>query len=318
MTKIAIVLFSAGEPAYPGDIEEYLQNIYNDPFLFPVPFMRGIISAFTAKSKSKKVRAIVEENKAAGRFNNPFDTIKDKFKRELKKRSIEADIFHAERFGRYNIEKAATDVYNGNFDLVILLSLNPHYAKTKSGGYFRDWRKYYKGDPVKTVEIKEYASHPEYISAVSEQIAITFHENKLGRRDKTPVIFAAEGIARAEIANGDPYVTSVEDLTAAVMANFGEITHSVGFYRSLTYNEKLTPSVLSRVKGVKGENVVIVPVSAPELDFYTNYKLNIELKETAKKSGIKNYFVIGGITESEMYMKCLSTLVRNAVTFAGL
>jgi len=318
MPKIGVVLLGAGEPDKLNEIKEYLISLHEDPFLFPFPYARGFLTKIMAARKTQKAEE--EFNFAMGTpdYGKTISNFAKKFKAELLARNIDAEVFFATRYYKPSIRKIAKKVSSESFDITIIISIHPQYSKVISGAFFREWEKYYTGNKTTSIQLTEYHSQKLFISAVSEKIAITLRDNSLTKNDNPLILFCAESVSRTELEHGDPYCVQMEESVRLIMENFEGYQYKLGYYNNIISEKSLFPDVKNLIKNAGTKSIVVVPLSSPGEDFHTFYKLNHELKNLAHSNGIKHFYPIEKILESEKFTNCMVTMVKGALKFAGV
>ncbi|GJQ62753.1 MAG: ferrochelatase [Melioribacteraceae bacterium] len=317
MSKTAVVILSAGEPLKPDALKNFFLRLYNDPYLFAFPYFRNLLTKFHAGRKLKPAIFEYESVINQSEYKNSVREFVNKLKGELKARNLDADVYHAARYTVPLIRKISIKVTDGNYDSVVVTTVNPFYSKVISGSFFREWEKVH-GQKKNSVNVTEFYNQKNFVAAVSERIAITLRDHQLEKPDNPLILFAAESASPIEVENGDPYVDQLKETCELVMSNFSGYKYKLGYYNHLILDKMLSPSVDDLIKNADTKNVVVVPLSSPGLDFHTFYKLKIELKNIATASGIKTYCVAGGILESEKFNTCMVSIVKGALKFAEM
>lgn len=317
MPKTAVVILSAGEPIKPDALKNFFLRLYNDPFLFAFPYFRKLLIKFHAGRRLKPAVYEYETVTRHTEYKNFTREFVKKFKGELKARNLDADVYHAARYTVPLIRKISKKVTDGNYESVVVTTVNPFYSKVLSGSYFREWERVH-GAVKSVVSVTEFYNQKNFIAAVSERLAMTLRDNQLEKTDNPLIIFAAESSSPIEVENGDPYCEQLKETCNLVMTNFPGTKYKLGYYSHLIMDKMLQPSLENLVKNAETKNVVVVPLSSPGLDFHTFYKLNIELKQTARSAGISHCYVTGGVMESEKFNACMVSVVKGALKFAEM
>ena len=141
MKKIGVVLFNLGGPLSTDDIEEFLFNLFMDPYIIEIPlrgFMRKGLARFIARRRAGKT---AHYYKIMG-GKSPQHELTMAQAAALEKALCEkfhAKVYVAMRYFKPTVEETYHGLLKDNIENVILLPLYPHYSRTTTLSSFAEW-----------------------------------------------------------------------------------------------------------------------------------------------------------------------------------
>src|SRR5690606_33929595 len=143
MNKTAVVLLNLGGPDSLETVQPFLENLFNDPDIFKLPFQKTL-ARYISKKRAPKVQ---EEYKLIG-GKSPIMmwTEKQRSMLEIKLRQTNpgVDVLIAMRYWHPLTQEVVEQVERENYSRIIMLPLYPHYSISTTGSSFNEWKRYYK------------------------------------------------------------------------------------------------------------------------------------------------------------------------------
>lgn len=311
MSKTAAVLFNLGGPDSLQAVQPFLENLFNDPDIFKLPFQKTL-ARFISKKRAPKVE---EEYKLIG-GKSPIGEwteiqrklLEDKLRAEGK----EIDVFIAMRYWKPLTAETVPKVENGNYKKVVMLPLYPHFSVSTTGSSFNEWKRFYKGDLSKFIYINDYYENVFYIKAINERIEEALLKFPEEIRKEVQLVFSAHGTPVSYVKKGDPYSKQIAKTISAVMkARMHSHDHHLCFQSKVGPAKWLEPSTDNKIKELasKGKrHLLIIPISFVSDHVETLFELGIEYRHVADDAGIKNYIVMTGLNDSNTFVEALKQL----------
>jgi protoporphyrin/coproporphyrin ferrochelatase len=306
--KTAVVLLNLGGPDSLDAVQPFLENLFNDPDIFKLPFQKAL-ARFVSKKRAPKVQ---EEYKLIG-GKSPINMwtelqrkmLEDKL-REVNERT---DVFIAMRYWKPLTEETAAKIAAGNYESVILLPLYPHFSVSTTGSSFNEWKRVYKGDSSKVVYIETYYDDPIYIKAVNERIDETLLRFPEERRKDVQLVFSAHGTPVSYVKKGDPYSGHIQKTIDMVMKerNFSH-QHHLCFQSKVgpaKWLEPATDKMIEELAAKGKKDLLIIPISFVSDHVETSFELDIEYRHVADENKIENYIVMTGLNDSPTFINAL-------------
>jgi ferrochelatase len=311
INKSAVVLFNLGGPDSLEAVQPFLENLFNDPDIFKLPFQKTL-ARFVSKKRSPKIQ---EEYKLIG-GKSPLSMWTERQRKLLQNklllRGYKADVFVAMRYWKPLTEETVHQIGKNDYEKIILLPLYPHYSISTTGSSFNEWKRFYKSDASKLIYIENYFNHPIYIQALNERIDQALQKFPENIRKDVQLVFSAHGTPVSYLKKGDPYSGQIKSTIEAVM----ELRNNDREYH-LCFQSKVGPAkwlepatdkMIEELASKGKKYLLIIPISFVSDHIETLYELDIEYRHTAEKAGIENYIVMEGLNDSQLFVDALYEL----------
>jgi len=314
--KTAVVLFNLGGPDSVDAVQPFLENLFNDPDIFKLPFQKRL-AKFISRKRAPKV---IEEYKLIGGKSPIGDWTELQRKRLedlLRLKSVNADVFVAMRYWHPLTEETVKKVESGGYDKVILLPLYPHYSISTTGSSFNEWKRFYRGDTTKLVYVNSYFKDELYLKAVNEKIEEGLKKFPEKIKGEVNLVFSAHGTPKSYIKKGDPYLCEIMVTVEEIMKlRNNDLPHHLCFQSKVGPMKWLEPSPDSMIEKLASEgrkHLLIIPISFVSDHVETLFELDIEYRHIADEHKIENYIVMPGLNDSKIFADSLANQVINLV-----
>ncbi len=314
MPKTAIVLLNLGGPDSLDAVQPFLENLFNDPDIFKLPFQRSL-AKIISKSRAPKV---IEEYKLIDN-KSPIgywtELQRKMLEDKLKKIDKNFDVYVAMRYWHPLTKETANKILEDNYQKIILLPLYPHYSISTTGSSFNEWKRVFKNNnSSEVIFINDYYEHPKYLEAINQRIDESLLKFSEEIRKNVQLVFSAHGTPVSYVNKGDPYSEQIKKSVDAIMKlrNYSNEYH-LCFQSKVGPMKWLEPSTADMIKNLasNGErNLLIIPISFVSDHIETLFELDILYRKIAEESGIENYIVMQGLNDSELFIDALYNLVK--------
>ncbi len=312
MRKSAVVLLNLGGPDSLDAVQPFLENLFNDPDIFKLPFQKTL-ARFISKKRAPKVQ---EEYKLIG-GKSPIgmwtELQRKMLEQKLRDESFDVDCYIAMRYWKPLTHETAAIVAEKNYDKIILLPLYPQYSISTTGSSFNEWKRVFDGNSNNVIYINDYFDHPLYIKAINHRIdeAILKFPEKI--RNEIQLVFSAHGTPVSYVKKGDPYSEQIKKTIEAVM-KLRDYSHEYHIcYQSKVgpakWLEPATDKMIENLAAKGKKNLLIIPISFVSDHIETLFELDIEYRHVAENAGIVNYVVMPGLNDSELFVDALKEIV---------
>ncbi|MCC7259518.1 MAG: ferrochelatase [Alphaproteobacteria bacterium] len=305
--KTAVVLFNLGGPDKPESIQPFLYNLFNDPAIISLPWpARPLLAKLISTRRAPEAAHIYE--KLGGR--SPLLELTQQQANALEKRLSregEYKIFTCMRYWHPMSEEVAAQVKNYAPDEVIFLPLYPQFSTTTSRSSFEDFRKALGTKfPISTACC--YPTDPSLVTAHVMRIK----ETMAGMDPSTTrILFSAHGLPQKIVDKGDPYQWQIEQTAEAIVEKLGieNLDWNVCYQSRVGPLKWLEPSTESEITraGAEGRSLLVVPVAFVSEHSETLVELDIQYKELAEKSGVREYRRAPALGTEEAFIESLAT-----------
>ncbi|MBL4802894.1 MAG: ferrochelatase [Emcibacter sp.] len=314
--KVAVILFNLGGPDSLKAIKPFLFNLFYDPAIMSLKNpLRWIVAKIISGKRVPIAREIYQK---IGGKSPILEHTQAQAKALENKLNEEGDTeyacFISMRYWHPFSHETVKQVGNYKPDRIILLPLYPHYSITTVGTSLIDWNKNAQsaGLDMPFRAIRDYAQAEGYIEAHVSLIEQA--REKLEHPENYRILYSAHGLPKKIIDAGDPYCEQVELTCQAIQEKLGHPDHVVCFQsRSgpLQWVEPYTDDEIKRA-GEQGKSIIIVPVAFVSEHSETLVELDMEYRELAKETGVKDYIRIAAIGCHDSYISALAKLTRDA------
>ncbi len=316
MAKRAIVLFNLGGPDSLGAVQPFLENLFNDPDIFNLPFQKKIAS-FISRKRAPKVCKEYELIGGKSPIGYWTEIQRKQLADSLNQQGVETKVFTAMRYWHPLTQEVTKEIAKVEPDEINLLPLYPHFSISTTGSSFNEWKRYYRGDESKLRYINSYYDNEIYLRAVNERIEEGLNKFSSELRERVVLVFSAHGTPQSYVKKGDPYLKHIEATVRGIMEIRGDANkHRLCFQSKVGPMKWLEPStefMIKRLAEEKERYLLIIPISFVSDHVETLFELDIEYREIAEKAGIEKYIVMTGLNDSKIFTDALAQLVKSSV-----
>ncbi|QQS36240.1 MAG: ferrochelatase [Ignavibacteriales bacterium] len=310
--KTAVVLFNLGGPDSLNAVQPFLENLFNDPDIFKLPFQKSL-ARYISKKRAPKVQKEYELIGGKSPLNHWTEIQKQMLESNLRSSSVDCDVLIAMRYWNPLTSQTALEAAARKYSKIILLPLYPHFSVSTTGSSFNEWKRVYPGSTSEHIFIDSYPTHPEYIKAINERIDETLLKFQEGSRDNVQLVFSAHGTPVSYVKKGDPYSHHISETISAVMKmRNNSHQHHLCFQSKVGPAKWLEPATDDMIKKLSAEgkkSLLVIPVSFVSDHVETDFELAIEYKHVADEAGIDEYIVMKGLNDSQLFINALADLV---------
>ncbi|MCL5267557.1 MAG: ferrochelatase [Bacteroidetes bacterium] len=323
MGKFGVVLFNLGGPLSKDDIEEFLYNLFMDPYIIDIPLkgvLRRALASAIARRRAGKTAFYYDV--MGGKSPQYELTVKQAKALEKKLRErCEAKVYVGMRYFKPYIEEAYKALVQDNIENVILLPLYPQYSRTTTLSSFEEWNRVSENPSgrMKVLQIESYHDDPLYIEAVADRINVALSKFPESIRGRVHLLFSAHGVPERVIKHGDPYQTQIVETVNLVSRKFPNL-HSLAYQSRVGPVKWLGPATPDELKslaerGVK--NLLVVPISFVSEHSETLYEINYLYRKEASRLGIEQFEMMPALNDSPKFIEALSNLILKKVREFG-
>jgi ferrochelatase len=203
-------------------------------------------------------------------------------------------------------------------DELLLLPLYPQYSFATTLSSLKEWRRVYgkPGDRPQERTVESFYSHPLYIQALVEKIAVCLRQ--FTDSSRIHLLFSAHGIPVSLVKKGDPYPQQISE-TVRLVNEQGSLryphwprTHILCFQSRVGPMKWLEPPFLETMERLGREGVrevLVVPVSFVTEHIETLHEINIDGRTDAKRFGIERFRMMPAVGDSPTFIAALQDLV---------
>src|SRR3989339_868462 len=304
----AIVLLNMGGPNNLGEVEMFLHNMFNDPYIIRTKssllrrFIAGMITLTRAEKSQDIYRQIGGKSPLVGHTRVLVESLQ---------KNVGEDIIvdFVMRYTPPMAHEVCERLQEQGIEKVYLIPLYPQYSSTTTQSSLDDFETtaHAIGWDVITVEIKHFFAHKTYNLCLLERIKEALAEDN---GESFDLIFSAHGLPQKIVDQGDPYqrqVVAHVELIKTLMKEKGLNFNAI----HLAYQSKvgpmkwLEPSLEATLHELQNKRVIIVPIAFTVDNSETDFELSIEYAEVAQKIGYEAYRVCRCPNEHPLFVQTL-------------
>tara|TARA_Y100001933_G_scaffold169680_1_gene167806 strand:+ start:2779 stop:3954 length:1176 start_codon:yes stop_codon:yes gene_type:complete len=322
MKKIGVLLMNLGGPERIKDVGPFLYNLFSDPEIIrlPIPFFQKPLAWLISTLRSTKSQQAYLSIGGGSPLRRITEQQARELQSKLREKGFDATTYIAMRYWHPFTESAIADIKADGINQVVVLPLYPHFSISTSGSSFRELKKLRDDDEgFKNISIRcirSWFNHPGYLKSmvelISEQIV------KCDSPCDAHVFFTAHGVPKSYVDEaGDPYKEQIEECASLIVKGLEKELkyknpHTLSYQSRVGPEEWLKPyteDVLQELGGLKIQDLIVVPISFVGEHIETLQEIDIEYKEIALKSGIKNFRRVKALNTYPTFIEGLSELV---------
>jgi ferrochelatase len=316
--KTAVVLLNLGGPDSIEAIEPFLFNLFSDPDIFKIPVGQKLFAKLISSRRAPKVAEEYELIGGKSPINEWTEIQRAMLEDSLRAEGFDISVMVAMRYWKPLTQDTVACIEEGGYEKIILLPLYPHNSISTMGSSFNEWKRRYSGDESIVDYIKEYPANEKYIEAINERIDQTIMRFDEEVRSEIQLVFSAHGTPISLVKKGDPYSHHIKQTVDAVMrARNNSHEHHLCYQSKVGPVKWLEPATDDMIKELKSkgkDHLLIVPISFVSDHVETSFELDIEYRHVADEVGIRNYIVMTGLNDSNLFVEALSGLVKEKLS----
>lgn len=307
----AVVLLNMGGPNNLYEVEMFLTNMFNDPYIIRTKSkaLRKLIAGIITWTRVEKSQEIYRRIGGKSPLVDLTRSLVSKVQDALGNETV---VDFVMRYTPPMAEEVCTRLKEQGIEKVCLIPLYPQYSSTTTQSSLDDFEAtaHKIGWDVVTVEIKHFFAHPTYNECLLERIKEALGGDNSSDFD---LIFSAHGLPQKVVDEGDPYQRHVlkhVECMNELMKKRGVDFNAV----HLAYQSKvgpmkwLEPSLESMLHSLGNKKVVIVPIAFTVDNSETDFELSIEYAEVADEIGFEEYRVCRCPNDHPLFVQTIQEL----------
>lgn len=314
--KVAVVLFNMGGPDSLKAVKPFLFNLFYDPAIMSLKNpLRWLVAKIISRKRMPIAREIYQQIGGRSPILQHTEAQAKALEFKLNETNdTEYTCFIAMRYWHPFADETVKKVSAYKPDQIVLLPLYPHYSITTVGSSLINWDNTAKkaGLDIPFRAIRDHGEAEGYIEAHVNLIEEA--RKKLDDPDNYRILYSAHGLPKKIIDAGDPYCDQVEQNCRIIQEKLDHPDHVVCFQsRSgpLKWVEPYTEDEIKRA-GEDKKSVIIVPIAFVSEHSETLVELDVEYRQLAEESGVKNYIRVAAIGCHDSYISALAKLAKDA------
>ncbi|MDD5118099.1 MAG: ferrochelatase [Sulfuricurvum sp.] len=307
----AIVLLNMGGPNNLNEVEMFLHNMFNDPYIIRTKstLLRKLIAGMITLTRTEKSQDIYRQ---IGGKSPIVDITRSLVERLNVSVGEEVIVDFIMRYTPPMAREVCTRLQESGVEKVYLIPLYPQYSSTTTQSSLDDFEQtaHEIGWNVITTEIKHFFSNETYNRCVVERIKESLGSDSAGSFD---IVFSAHGLPQNIVDQGDPYqrqviahVGLIEEMLKKNWLDFNGI--HLAYQSKVGPMKWLEPSLETTLRSLSNKKVIIVPIAFTIDNSETDFELSIEYAEVAHELGYQEYRVCRCANDHPLFVQTLIEL----------
>ena len=322
MGRTGVLLLNLGGPEELEDVRPFLYNLFSDPEIIRLPFswLQKPLAWFISTRRAKTSQENYKQIGGGSPLRKITEAQAQALQEHLQQQGEEASIYVGMRYWHPFTEEALAQIKRDKIEQLVILPLYPQFSISTSGSSFRILEKLWQEDPklneIEYTIIPSWYKQPGYLQAMAQLIEQELEQ--FPNPDSVHIFFSAHGVPVSYVTEGgDPYQAEIEDCTALIMKTLNRPNpHTLAYQSRVGPVEWLKPYTDDALQelGAQGvENLLVVPISFVSEHIETLQEIDLEYRELAEASGIKNFQRVPALNTHPVFIDSLATLVLEAL-----
>ncbi|XP_062099193.1 ferrochelatase-2, chloroplastic [Humulus lupulus] len=328
--KVGVLLLNLGGPETLNDVQPFLYNLFADPDIIRLPRLFRFLQRPLAQLISVLRAPKSKEGYAAIGGGSPLRKITDEqanaLKMALEAMEISANVYVGMRYWYPFTEEAIQQIKRDRITRLVVLPLYPQFSISTTGSSIRVLQNLFRKDAhlskLPVAVIKSWYQREGYVKSMADLISKeleTFSEPS-----EVMIFFSAHGVPVSYVENaGDPYKDQMEECIFLIMQELK--ARGIDNKHTLAYQSRVGPvqwlkpytdEVLVELGQSGVKSLLAVPVSFVSEHIETLEEIDMEYKELALESGIKNWGRVPALGCKSSFITDLAEAVVEALPSA--
>jgi ferrochelatase len=324
-----------GGPETLKDVESFLYNLFNDPFIIQLPFFikpfQSTLAKFISSRRTPKVSVLYDEIGGGSPIRFETECQAKALEKSLQKTlGSGIKVYYAMRYSSPFLRDVIPVMEEDNIRDLVVIPLYPQYSEATTGSSLYECKDLFDKagltSRLRVTYIESWFDNPYYIQLMQERIidklSLLVHNLAMNSKEESEgtlgedilILFSAHGLPEKYVERGDPYEQQIKASVALIMQHekLKMIRHKISYQSKVGPVKWLEPNTEHTIIELaeRGEkNLIVVPISFVGDHIETLHEINIEYKELAEKQGVQNFLMTRATKANPLLIKALESLV---------
>lgn len=336
----AVLLLQMGGPETLKDVESFLYNLFNDPFIIQLPpFIKpfqSTLARFISSRRAPKVSVLYDEIGGGSPIRFETECQAKALEKSLKKTlGTDVKVYYAMRYSPPFLRDVIPVMEEDDIKDLVVIPLYPQYSEATTGSSLYECKDLFDKagltNNLRVTYIESWFDNPYYIQLMQQRILDKLslllaevvvdkaESEEKALREDILILFSAHGLPEKYVERGDPYEEQIKASVALIMQHeeLKMIRHKISYQSKVGPVKWLEPNTEHTIIELaeRGEkNLIVVPISFVGDHIETLHEINIEYKELAEKQGVQNFLMTRAPKANSLLIKALESLIINVRT----
>jgi ferrochelatase len=317
--KKGVLLFNLGGPENQQDVRPFLYNLFSDPEIIRIKsdVLRRMLAWLIASTRQGKSRDLYRQIGGGSPLRKITEDQAAALSDALHARGEDACVYVGMRCWKPTIDEAVDRILKEGITRLFLLPLFPQYSVTTTGSCLKYFQAVDKklglSAKMEISTIESWYDEPLYIEAMADLIREGLCSFSGGEPEKIHLLYSAHSIPANYVNEGDPYLEQTKRSMEMVNALLGNVhPFTLAFQSKVGPVKWLSPStrgVLTQLGRKENTRVLVVPISFVSDHIETLQEIDIQYKDLATQSGIREFHRAASLNLHPKFIAALAALV---------
>ncbi len=314
-----IVMLNLGGPRTVDDVGPYLERMFLDRELIPLPFQKQL-GRFIARRRTPKVQKKYAEIGGGSPIYEWTKVQAEGMARWLDRLSpgtAPHRCYVAFRYANPLTEEALLRMHTDGVRRAVAFTQYPQWSCSTTGASLNElWRELLRlnlRDAFEWSIIDRWPTHEAFVAAMAKKVCEGLDQFAPDERDSVLLLFSAHSLPLSVIERGDAYPQEVAATVQAVMERLGFTNEFLLTYQSdikpFKWLGPSTEKVIRDLGARKRRNVLVVPIAFISDHIETLHEIDIEYAELAHEVGIANFKRAPAMNDDPLFIRALAEIV---------
>ncbi len=316
--KKGILLFNLGGPETLRDVRPFLYNLFSDPEIIRIKsgVFRRILAWLISSMRQGKSRDLYRQIGGGSPLRKITEEQAGALRDALGARGEDTRVYVGMRCWKPTIDEAVDRILEDGITHLVLLPLFPQYSVTTTGSCLKYFQTLDErlGLSAKMMisKVESWYDEPLYIEAIADLVQEELRSFSGGEAERIHLLYSAHSIPAGYVEKGDPYLEQTRRSVEMVNSRLGNV-HPV----TLAFQSKVGPvkwlspstrNVLVSLGREGNKRVLVVPISFVSDHIETLQEIDIQYKELAARSGIREFRRAASLNLHPKFIAALAAL----------
>jgi len=314
----AIVMLNLGGPQTIDDVGPYLERMFLDRELIPLPFQEQL-GRFIARRRTPKIQrkyAQIGGGSPIYQWTQRQGQAMVKLLDQLSPETAPHRFYIAFRYANPLTADALQQMQADGVQRAVAFTQYPQWSCSTTGASLNElWRELLRlgmRDAFTWSIIDRWPTHPAFIEAMANKICEGLTYFPPAERDSVLLLFSAHSLPLSVIDRGDAYPQEVAATVQAVMERLGFSHEFLLAYQSdikpFKWLGPSTERVIRALGAQRRRNVLVIPIAFTSDHIETLHEIDIEFAELAREVGITNFKRAPALNDDPCFTRALALI----------
>ncbi len=326
-----------GGPCCNQEVEGFLFNLFNDPYIIQLPkFLKPYQSQLAKFISSRRARKVAHNYQKIGGYSPILFETQCQAKALEKKLGKEYRVYIAMRYSYPFLKDALKEMEQDGIKELTVIPLYPQYSLATSGSSIIECKELFDitgfTPKVQVKYVEAWYDNPHFIELIAQRLENLLKAKSLFKKSQAPthILFSAHGLPVKYIQEGDPYQKQIEDCVSLVLQKVADNLNLRNYKNKLgseLYDLSWSISYQSRVGPVKWlepytdaaikklgkdgvKHLIVVPISFVGDHIETIEEIGMQYRDLAHENDIVKFQVTRLPKANPLLIEALASLVK--------